>query len=261
MSEKKSADEAGYAVQQPTQTTQGDMDASWRHKAPRGTMSNLTELSDQKAIEEDERLRENHRVIKAIMEEDAPKQPPQRTPFAEQASGGISMADLMEGLGTNDLAAIAAGAEDMAQNVAVDVVQRGYRGDGDEASLLAESMGRTPAPSTGAWGLSKMGAKLKGTDKVVPVWKVIDEATKMELPTPYRIQAPAERIVAILNTNNGAVNDPRIVRINEAYKTHLHLMKNIRNCQKLVNEGQVEYKDKVMELREELEAVNVVLGI
>jgi hypothetical protein len=224
-------------------------------------MSNLTEISDQKALEEDERLRENHRKIKAIMEEDAPQQPQQRIPFAQQAAGGISMADLMEGLGTSDLAAIAAGAEDMAQNVAVDVVQRGYRGDGDEASLLAESMGRQPAQSTGAWGLSKMGAKLKGTDKIVPVWKVVDEATKMELPTPYRIQAPAERIVTILNTNNGAVNDPRIARINEAYKTHVYLMKNIRNFQKQINEGQVEYKDKVMELREELEAVNVILGI
>jgi len=122
-------------------------------------------------------------------------------------------------------------------------------------------MGRQPAQSTGTWGLSKMGAKLKGTEKVVPVWKVIDEETKMELPTPYRIQAPAERIVAILNTNNGAVKDPRIVRINEAYKTHLHLMKNIRSCQKLINEGQVEYKGRVAELREELEAVNVILGI
>lgn len=260
MSEKKSADEAGYAVKQ-TVIDNSPMDSSWKHKTPRGVVSDLTELSDAKAIAEDERMRENHRKIKAIMEEGEPERPQQRMPFAQQAAGGISMGDLMEGLDTKDLAAIAAGAEDMAQGVAVDMVQRGYRGDGDEASLLAESMGRQPAQSAGTWGLSKMGAKLKGTDKVVPVWKVVDEETKMELPTPYRIQAPAERIVAILNTNNGAVKDPRIVRINEAYKTHLHLMKNIRSCQKLINEGQVEYKGKVAELREELEAVNVILGI
>lgn len=260
MSEKRNANDAGYGVQQPVVDKQ-DMDATWRHKTARGTVSDLTEISDRKSIEEDERLRENHRKIKAIMEEDKPRHPLQQIPFSEQAAGGISMADLMEGLGTNDLAAIAAGAEDMAQNVAVDMVQRGYRGDGDEASLLAESMGRQPAQSTGAWGLNKMGAKLKGTDKVVPIWKVVDETTKMELPTPYRIQAPAERIVTILNTNNGAINDPRVARINEAYKTHLHLMKNIRSCQKRVNEGQAEYKDKVMELREELEVVNVILGI
>jgi hypothetical protein len=256
------AEEVGYTVKQHDVRDGTPIDASWRGKAPRECGENV---SDHKAAEEDARMLEAHRKIKAIMEEDGPPQPQQRQPFSEQSYQGLSMADLMDGLSQNDLASIADGMQDMAQHAAVNLVHQGYQGEPNEASLLSESMAGRPRPQDGTWKTEKAMARLKGSNKTVPVWQIVDESTGMKLPTPYRIQAPAERIATILNTNNGAVNDSRIRNINEAYKTHVNLMKNIRSYQKMLTEdpdvSESKVNAKIRQLRYDLEGVNAILGV
>lgn len=256
------ADEVGYTVRQHEARDGTPLDETWRGKAPRDIGESI---SDRRAQEEDARLLEMHRKIKDIMAEDAPPPQQQKQNFGEQSYQGLSMNDLMEGLTQNDLAAIADGMQDMAHQAAVDLVHQGYRGESNEASQLSESMAGQPQAQDGTWKTEKAMARLKGSGKTVPVWQVVDESSGMKLPTPFRIQAPAERIATILNTNNGAVNDPRIRNINEAYNTHVNLMKNIRKYQKMLTEDpdapESKVRAKIQELRYELEGVNVILGV
>lgn len=164
----------------------------------------------------------------------------------------------MEGLSQEDIARV--GMDITTDNAARDIVQRAYTENPDEATMMAESYGRQPQPTDGTWKVKKMGARIKGTERVVPVWKVLDETTQMSIPTIFRIQEPAQRIATILN-QSGNVNDPRIGGILKAYDKHVSLMKEVRRTRKLIKEGRNEFSDKLERLLVDLEQVNWKLGI
>jgi len=175
-------------------------------------------------------------------------------------TGGLSMADLMEGLSPNDfrdgeqpmsrqeMARLARildqGLNDGAQRVARNMVQDAFTEDfPDEASMMAESYSGHTQEGNGDWITEQRAAKLR-SGKVVPVWIVVNETTGMKIEKPFRVQAPAERIATVLNIT-GNVNDPRIRQIQEDYDEHVNLMKNIQ----------------LSTLQMKLEGVNAKLGI
>jgi len=259
----RSADDMGFEVEQVKET---DLDQAWRLKHGRVTVDGASDVQARE-LEENARNVEMQKKIKAIMEEDdgsrqgtRPRNtgmlrrgPPQAKPTT-----GLSMGDLMEGLTTEDMARV--GMDIATDDAARDIVQRSYTENPDEASMMAESYGRQPQNTGGTWTIKKMGARIKNTQKVIPVWKVLDETTKMSIPKVFRVQEPAQRIATILN-QSGNVNDPRISGILVAYDKHVVLMKEVRRTRKLVNEGRSEFRDKLDRLLVDLEQVNWKLGI
>jgi hypothetical protein len=193
-----------------------------------------------------------------------------------QESGGLSMADLMEGLSPNDfregeapmsrqeMARLAKimdqGLNDGTQRVARELIQDAHMQDfPDEASMMSESMSANSYKDDGDWITEQRAAKLR-SGKTVPVWFVVNESTGMKIEKPFRIQPPAERIATVLNIT-GNVNDPRIKQISEGYDEHVNLMKEIRKCRSYIVEGQTEYKRRLTSLQMKLEGVNSRLGI
>lgn len=259
----KSTQDAGYQVKQ---TDEADMDTSWR----RGEGNRAVDLDNTAEIREDEKLREAHQKIKAIMEMDdgdgsdmygtvSPKQQ-QRPQQRRRSGGGLSLDDLSDGISRDDMARAMGGMADAAGNVARDLVNDGMQQDTpNESTMMAESYSSEPRDTNGSWGVEKMRAKLKN-GKHVPVWKVIDESTGMEIPNAFRIQEPAQRIASIIN-KTGNINDPRIKGILEAYKQHVQLMRQVRQLKQAITEGRGELKPKLRQVYDALEETNWKLGI
>jgi len=258
----KSTQDAGYQVKQ---TDEADMDTSWRH----GENGRAVDVDNSAELHEDQKLREAHQKIKAIMEMDdgddmygtvSPKQKQPRQQQPGRRSGGLSLDDLSDGISRDDMARAMGGMEDAAGNVARDLVNDGMQqSTPNESAMMAESYGNEARNTGGAWGVEKMRAKLK-SGKHVPVWKVIDESTGMEIPNAFRIQEPAQRIASIIN-KTGNVNDPRIKGIMEAYKQHIQLMKQVRQLKHAITEGRGDLKPKLREVYDALEETNFKLGI
>lgn len=255
----KSTQDAGYQVKQ---INEADMDDSWRH----GENGRAVDVDNSAELHEDQKLREAHQKIKAIMEMDdggdmygtvSPKQ--QQRP-QQQRRGGLSLDDLSDGISRDDMARAMGGMADAAGNVARDLVNDGMQQDTpNESAMMAESYSSEPRNTSGSWGVEKMRAKLK-SGKHVPVWKVIDESTGMEIPNAFRIQEPAQRIASIIN-KTGNVNDPRIKGIMEAYKQHIQLMKQVRQLKHAITEGRGDLKPKLRQVYDALEETNFKLGI
>jgi len=260
----KSTQDAGYQVKQ---TNESDMDTSWRH----GENNRAVDVDNAAELHEDRKLREAHQKIKAIMEMDdgdagdmygtvSRKNPGSGGGPSYRRGGGLSLDDLSDGISRDDMARAMGGMADAAGNVARDLVNDGMQQDvPNESTMMAESYGSEPRNTNGTWGVEKMRAKLK-SGKHVPIWKVVDESTGMEIPNPFRIQEPAQRIASIIN-KTGNVNDPRIKGIMEAYKNHIQLMKQIRQLKAAINEGRGELKPKLREVYDLLEETNFKLGI
>ena len=193
---------------------------------------------DEAKNREDEKMKENYRKI--------------------VESGGLTMSDLgMKG----PAGQMGSGLERAAENVATDLMHQSYsNGTPDEAALLAESYGGRPSAPQGSWAVQKFQARIKGVANPVPVWKVIDEDTQMEVPTVFRVQEPAERAAAILN-ESGNLNDPRFKNLIRSYSEHVRLMKESRQLRRAIKEGRSALKPKLQQVLGELEAVNYKLGI
>ena len=264
----RSTDDVGYKAKQ---INEGDLDQAWRLK--HGRVQNAAGGADGAAdaqareLEEDAKIVDIQRKIKAIMEEDdGPRQGARpsntgtlrRGPPPNKPAPGLSMGDLMEGLSQEDMARV--GMDIATDNAARNLVQQSYTENPDEATMMAESYGRQPQPTNGSWKVQKLAARIKNTEKVVPVWKVLDESTQMSIPKMFRVQEPAQRIATILN-QSGNVNDPRINGILQAYDKHVTLMKEVRRTRKLIKEGRNEFNDKLERLLVDLEQVNWKLGI
>lgn len=116
-----------------------------------------------------------------------------------------------------------------------------------------------PAAKSNTWKTVQLNAKLKSGD-VVPVWKVQDGKTGMEMPTPFRIQEVADRIAAILN-ESGNVNHPSIVSTVNAYNKRIAIVKEMRQVKEMIAEGQTAKKGRLQQLQGELAAVDMKLGI
>lgn len=116
-----------------------------------------------------------------------------------------------------------------------------------------------PPKRPATWKAQKMNARLK-SGNVVPVWKVIDEKTGMEMPTPFRIEEVADRIVNILN-ESGNVNDPRIVSVTSNYNKRVQIMKEMKQVKQMIAEGQTSKKARFQQLQSDLASVDYRLGI
>ncbi len=260
----KSTQDAGYQVKQIEEV---DMDSSWRH----GENSRAIDVDNSAELHEDQKLREAHQRIKEIMEMDdgaddmygtvRPKrQVVEQRQQPARRGGGLSLDDLSDGISREDMARAMGGMADASGQVASDLVNNGMQQQvPNESTMMAESYGAEPRDAGGSWTVEKMRAKLK-SGKHVPVWKVVDESTGMEIPNAFRIQEPAQRIASIIN-KTGNVNDARIKGIMEAYKSHVTLMKQARQLKAAINEGRSELRPKLRQVHDALEEVNWKLGI
>lgn len=124
---------------------------------------------------------------------------------------------------------------------------------------LTETAPAPKAAGGGSWSTTQLNAKLK-SGAVVPVWKVTDAKTGMEMPTPFRIQEVADRIAAILN-ESGNVNHPSIVSTVNAYNKRIAIVKEMKQVKDMIAEGQVAKKSRLQQLQGELAALDMKLGI
>lgn len=195
--------------------------------------------NDDAKLREDEKMREVHRKI--------------------VETGGMTLAELdLEGKLPRHMRG---GMERTANHVAQDLMHQGFNNaTPDEAALLAESYGRAPTTTPGTWEAQKFSARIKGMTNPVPVWKVMDEETGMEVPTIFRVQEPADRAAAILN-ESGNMNDPRFKSLIKAYSQHVALMKEARKMRRAIKEGKRSLKPRLQEVLGELESINYKLGI
>ena len=261
----RSADDVGLVAKQTSHRK--DPDIEQRHRFARGPSqtplpSDRYGEAQAREMEEDRIAVDAHRKIKKILEEEEAKeqarrpQQQQRRPQqqARPKQGGLSMADLMEGLeGQLDAAT-----EDVARDLLIENFQSEAP---SEAALYTNSYARPEPkmPESHDWTVKKFQAKLR-SGKKIPVWKVFNEKTKMSMETPFRIMEAAERIAAILN-QTGDVNDQRIKGIMEAYNRHRALMKHIRQLREAINAGRKSLRPKLTEATDELEQINYKLGI
>ena len=141
-------------------------------------------------------------------------------------------------------------------------VQQGKQAMNERRALPGQPLNEAaPAPAKKAttWNSVQMNAKLK-SGAVVPVWKVTDSKTGMEMPTPFRIQEVADRIAAILN-ESGNVNHPSIVSTVNAYNKRIAIVKEMKQVKDMIAEGQVAKKGRLQQLQGELAAIDMKLGI
>ena len=264
---RKNASDEGYQVRQLSGTDQyGDqeLDSSWRAKMPGGGGGMAGDVQARELAENDV-AREARRKIMEILEEDdppahAPQQPARGT--VRRRNPGLSMEDLMEGLSPDDMATLGGGLNDAMNTTAVDLMQAGYLGEGDEASELAESMaGRPQAPAEPSWDwVAVKGEATLGSGKKVPVWLVENTSNGMSMQKPFRVQAPAERIAALLNVS-GNVNDPRIRQIHEDYDLYVKLSRQLRKAKQLFESGDQDAKKTGQRVAAQLRGVKQRLGI
>ena len=238
-SEKDAKDAAQFGLQKKVDQNHVDgnqLDTTWRAK---GSGLHGIDLDESSSLHEDEKMRE---AREKIIE-----------------SGGLSLADLgMPGPAARQMGS---GIEQAAGNVAQDLMHQSYsNGTPDEAALMAESYGGRPNAPQGSWGVQKFSARVKGMANPIPVWKVIDEDTNVEVPTVFRVQEPAERAVAILN-ESGNFNDPRFKGLIKAYNQHVALMKEARQMRRAIKEGRTSLKPRLQQVLGELETLNYKLGI
>jgi hypothetical protein len=118
---------------------------------------------------------------------------------------------------------------------------------------------QTSSRREATWTAQKMNAKLK-SGNIVPVWKVVDSKTKMELPTPFRIEEVADKIVNVLN-ESGNANDPRVVSTISSYNKRVQIMKEMQLVKKQISEGSTSKKGRLEQLRSDLASVDYKLGI
>ncbi len=195
-----------------------------------GVQATADGMVQAREFAEDEKIKEIHRKISAIMEED---EPPRHAPQG-QNTGHVRRKN--PNLTIDDLTAVGGGLHDAVNGVGVDLFQDGYMGSDNEAAQLVESMaGRPQADPTWDWQAVKSMATLRGGKKV-PVWMVENSTTGMQINKPFRIQAPAERIVSVLNVTGNA-NDPRVRQITEDYDEYVSLTKQLRKAKQLHESG------------------------
>ncbi len=254
----RSAQEVGYGVKQLDQREDLELDATWRTK---GMNARPVEIDNAAELHEDQALRSAHQKIKEIMEMGVDEGDLGGVPLGRlRQKNQLGVNDLAEGLTAEDLARAMGGMADASGHVATNLLHNSHQQHTpDESTLLSESYGQEPRNTGGAWEVSKFAAKLK-SGKTVPVWKVVEGNTGMEVPKMFRIQEPAQRIATILN-QTGNVNDKRIRGVMEAYDQHVKLMKHMRQLKEAVRKGRQDLRPKLQQVREQLEEVNWKLGI
>jgi len=222
--------------------------------APINPSSNADGEVQAREFAEDEKIKDIHRRICEIMEEDeAPQQAPQghNTGRVRRKNNALTM---------DDLAGIGGGLHDAVSNVGMDLFHEGYAGGDNEAAQLAESMAGQPmSEPTWDWKAVKSAATL-GSGKRVPVWMVENTSTGMQINKPFRIQAPAERIVSLLNVTGNA-NDPRVRQIQEDYDQYVVLMKQLRKCKQLYESGNQKAGQNGRQVAAKLREVKQRLGL
>jgi len=239
-----------------------DIDASWRAKQHRVLGENIADVGDVQGREfaANQDAVEARRKIKEILGEDddgAAMGLPSGHPMVGQrpprSGAGLSMDDLMDGLGQ--------GMDQISSDVARDLLQEGLIDNvPDEAALYAEQHGRRPRQTSSDWKVKKYQATLKASGRTVPVWKVVNEKTSMAMERPFRLIEVAERIAAILN-QTGDMNDRRISSVIEAYNQHSVLMKKKRMLKEAIDSGRRDLRPALRAVIDQLEGVNYKLGI
>jgi hypothetical protein len=246
-----------------TDVNWGDIDPG--SIARKGGMDVVTDVQARE-LETDRIAVDARRKIEAILAEDSPN--PNSIQHQYEMTGTISgerNSTFDELAATvpweaNPFQTFTGGMEETVRTVATDLVHQGYQGNPNEASLLAESVAGTPRQQTGSWHTSKKAAKMKGSGKTIPIWQVIDEASGIELPKKFRMQAPAERVATVLN-QTGNVNDSRIPRISESHDRYIRVLREMRNARKMLKEGNGEFETQLQDLQFEAEELGMILGI
>jgi hypothetical protein len=224
--------------------------------APINPSSNADGEVQAREFAEDEKIKDIHRRICEIMDED--EAPQQATRQQQQNTGHVRRKN--NSLTMDDLAGIGGGLHDAVQNVGMDLFHEGYAGSDNEAAQLAESMGgQSMAEPTWDWKAVKSAATLRDGKKV-PVWMVENTSTGMQINKPFRIQGPAERIVSLLNVTGNA-NDPRVRQIQEDYDQYVSLTKDLRKCKQLYESGNKKAGQHGQQVAGKLREVKQRLGL
>jgi hypothetical protein len=248
----KSASEA-YTL---TEQAGGDtpLDQSWRNHAPSSGGGDIAGDVQARELAENDVVRTARQKIIDILEED---EPPRHAPKGQQ-TGRVRRKN--PELTIEDLGGIAGGLNDAVNSVGMELFQDGMMGTDNEAALMAESMGgQSMAEPNWDWKAVKSMATLRGGKKV-PVWMVENSASGMQINKPFRIQAPAERIVSLLNVTGNA-NDPRVKQIHEDYDKYVVLTKKYRECKRLYESGNKNAVQSGQRIAAELRGVKQRLGI
>ncbi len=228
------------------------LDQTWRNNSHSG--GDIAGDVQARELAENDIVRTARQKIIAILEEDeAPQVAPQGQPSGRlhRKNPGLTMEDLTE---------IGGGLHDAISNVGMDLFQEGHKGTDNEAALMAESMGgQSLAEPNWVWKAVKSIATLRGGKKV-PVWVVENTSSGMQINKPFRIQAPAERIVSLLNVT-GNTNDPRVKQIHEDYDKYVVLTKKYRECKRLYESGNKNAGQSGQRIAAELRGVKQRLGI
>lgn len=230
-----------------------ELDSSWRNKSPSMAISDGAGDVQARELAENDVAREARRKIMAILEEDEAPQVVhgQQTGHVRRKNPELTL---------EDLGAIGGGLNDAVNNVGMDIFQDGMMGTDNEAALMAESMGgQSMAEPSWDWKAVKSMATLRGGKKV-PVWMVENSSTGMQINKPFRIQAPAERIVSLLNVT-GNVNDPRVRQIHEDYDQYVELSRRLRECKRLYESGNKKAAQSGQQISAKLRGVKQRLGI
>jgi len=228
------------------------LDASWRNKTP-SVSSDMAGDVQARELAENDVAREARRKIMEILEEDeAPQHVPSATGRVRRKNSQLTMDDLVD---------IGGGLHDTVNQVGMDLFHEGYMGTDNEAALMAESLAGQPAAEPSwDWKAIKSTATLRG-GKTIPVWMVENTTTGMQINKPFRVQAPAERIVSLLNVT-GNVNDPRVRQIQEDYDVYVSLTREYRECKKLYeSSGNQKAVQKGQQIASKLRGVKQRLGI
>jgi len=125
-----------------------------------------------------------------------------------------------------------------------------------QEQVRQQSQVQTSKPIQRYWASQELKAKLT-SGSTVPVWKVVNEKTGMELPTPFRLKEVADKITMVLN-ETGNMNDNRVVKTIDMYNRRIKIVKEVNTLKENTDASS---KNKVKILKEELTAIDFKLGV
>lgn len=221
-------------------------------------------LKEQRENERVTALRKKMRMQKLdLTENDLLGYSPSRQPANQIAQAILTEDDMYGGLSAEDAAAIRSSQplfeDDPMRYSTQSSIVDSYGAPIQRRQPLVERMPEKQPMRNPTWSAKKLRAKLTNGE-IVPVWKVTDSQSGIEMPTNFRIVEFAERVADILN-ETGNINDARVVSTTGAYNKRVKLLKEMKQAKLNAQEGDISAKKRVSILKEEIAAIDYRFGI
>lgn len=129
-----------------------------------------------------------------------------------------------------------------------------------EKQRLFEQPTRRAEPQTVTenWKVKRYLGETRGGSEV-HVWRVENAKTGTKLPSLFRIEGVASRIVLALN-ESGDLNDPRVLSLTNAYEKRDRLLKEARQLEKSADGKQMK-SERLRQIRAEINQLDYKLGV